>query len=111
MKTKNFENQFSCVNHRRNHLRVFAVLSFIFFALASLNAQVYVKVCPRPPAHVRSASPHPKHIWIDGDWVYNGRNYVWREGYWAAPRHGHTWIPGHWKNTRRGNKWVPGHYN
>jgi hypothetical protein len=91
--------------------KIICMVTIMLFALTSqLKAQVYVKVCPRTPVHVRPAMPHPGHVWIDGDWVYNGRTYVWREGYWAAPRHGLAWVPGHWKATKRGYKWVPGRW-
>lgn len=106
----NFNNLFNAlVNIAKRNLSAIIFIVFISIS-ASMNAQVYVKVCPRPPVHVRPANPHPGHVWIDGDWVYNGRTYVWREGYWAAPKAGHKWVPGHWKNGKRGFKWVPGHW-
>ncbi len=94
--------------------RLMKTMAVIFVSLiafsTTLNAQVYIKVCPKPPVYVRPAAPHAGHVWVDGDWVSNGRTYVWREGYWAAPKNGHRWIPGHWKNGHRGYKWVPGHW-
>ncbi len=91
--------------------KIIAIITIIIFAFFSqLNAQVYIRVCPRPPVYVRPAAPHPGHIWIDGDWVYNGHGYVWREGYWAPVRPGSAWIQGHWKNSRRGYRWIPGHW-
>lgn len=111
MNTLNLINDQKGMNKGNRFSRILAVLAFILISFAmQMNAQVYVKVCPRPPAYSRPAAPHSGHIWIDGDWVYNGRNYVWREGYWAAPKHGHRWVPGHWKNGRNGYKWVPGHW-
>ncbi len=95
----------------RYFAKFITIVTFILIAFAlQMDAQVYIKVCPRPPVYVRPPAPHNSHVWMDGDWVYNGRTYVWREGHWSAPKNGHRWIPGHWKNGHRGYKWIPGHW-
>jgi hypothetical protein len=84
---------------------------FILGLITTTSAQVYVRVVPRPPVYARPPCPHPGHIWVGGEWRYNGRGYEWREGYWAPPpRRYHEWIPGHWRNTRYGYRWIQGHW-
>ena len=82
--------------------------------LAARPPHVYVKVRPNVPKVmvVRPACPGPKHIWIDGDWVWNPKmnQYVWVEGKWVLPKESAVWIPGQWKNTRFGWVWVPGYW-
>ena len=53
-----------------------------------------------------------KHIWIDGDWVWNSKmnQYVYIEGKWVVPAYGAIWVPGHWKHANKGWYWVNGHW-
>lgn len=91
--------------------KIITALFILFFGFSlSSSAQVYVRVCPPPPVVVRPPSPHPGHVWVDGEWFYNGRSYQWRDGYWMAPRPHQQWVPGQWKMTRRGYRWIPGHW-
>ena len=74
----------------------------------------YVKVRPNAPnvVVVRPACPGPKHVWIDGNWVWNpqANQYVYVEGKWIVPNNNAVWVPGHWKNTKYGWHWVDGHW-
>ena len=74
----------------------------------------YVKVKPAAPnvVVVRPACPSPKHIWIDGDWVWSpqANQYIYTEGKWVLPNTAAVWVPGHWKNTKYGWHWVNGHW-
>ena len=87
------------------------LLTVLIFISSFLQAQRFiVRIRPSAPAVVRIASPGPRHIWIDGDWVWRGNNYVYQPGYWYLPKGRERWIPGHWKATRGGWVWVPGHF-
>jgi hypothetical protein len=91
--------------------KALVILIFTLAFAASASSQVYVRVVPRPPVHVRPPCPQPGYVWIDGGWFYNGRHYVWQNGYWGRPPHRyHQWIPGHWRDTPYGFRWVPGHW-
>ncbi|MCB0508231.1 MAG: hypothetical protein R2739_01005 [Chitinophagales bacterium] len=93
-----------------------------FLCLTTLNAHPrrtinlnvrYVKVKPMPVVvKVKPACPSPKHIWIDGDWVWNSKmnQYVYIEGKWVVPAYGAIWVPGHWKHANKGWYWVNGHW-
>ncbi|HEY5408891.1 MAG TPA: hypothetical protein VIJ92_17505 [Ginsengibacter sp.] len=94
-------------------------ISFVFIAAVlmqfSSQAQFVVKVRPNAPVVVRArpVAPSPRHVWIDGEWVWRGNQYVYTEGRWMLPAYrGARWIRGHWKqNPRRGGwYWVPGHW-
>ncbi len=74
----------------------------------------YVKVRPNAPnvVVVRPACPGPKHIWIDGDWVWSPQvnQYVYEQGKWIMPNNNVVWVAGHWKNNKHGWHWVNGHW-
>ncbi|HMV14225.1 MAG TPA: hypothetical protein PKK18_01195 [Chitinophagales bacterium] len=79
------------------------------------NEHRYVKVCPSATnvVVVKPACPSPKHIWIDGDWIWNPQinQYVYVQGKWIIPISTKSiWIAGHWKNSRYGWHWVPGYW-
>ncbi len=42
---------------------------------------------PPPPARVELVpdSPGPRAVWIDGEWLWNGRRWAWKEGSWVVP--------------------------
>jgi len=93
------------------------ILFFLVMITAvQLNAHPYVYVAVRPVRPnvvvVRPACPGPRHVWVDGDWVWNAgvHNYVWNEGRWVMPEPYSKWIPGHWRNAPQGYYWVPGHW-
>lgn len=58
---------------------------------------------PPPKTEVRSESPVPNYIWVDGVWLWDGKQYVWHDGYWQAPKPGYTWVPHHWHQA--GKEW------
>lgn len=96
----------------KKHTLKFVVLFAIISSLAfDASAQFVVKIRPTAPVIVRPVAPTPRHVWIDGDWVWRGNNYQYVNGYWASPvAVGAAWVPGHWKSTRRGWIWKKGHW-
>ena len=75
------------------------------------HTRIVVKV--RPPARrvmVRPAPRRPGHVWVAGQWRWQGGRYLWVRGRWVKPRPGYLWVDGHWRRTRRGWVWVPGRW-
>ena len=111
---KPFELSVVKLNKRINMKKIISLSLAIVFVMAftymSSAQQFIVRVRPSAPAIVRIASPGPRHIWIDGDWIWRGNNYVYQPGYWYLPRAREHWMPGHWKATRGGGVWIPGHW-
>jgi hypothetical protein len=94
--------------------KIFLIPVFIFcFALAS-HAQVVVKIKPAAPniAVVKPPCPSPKHVWIEGHWVWDKtkKQYIWNRGYWIKPKKHKVWKEGHWVEVPNGFKWIPGHW-
>lgn len=89
---------------------IFSLLLLLFLSANSHAQRFIIKVRPTPPIAVRIASPGPRHVWVEGDWVWRNGAYVYQPGYWHLPRGRERWVSGHWKKTRGGWYWVPGHW-
>ena len=67
---------------------------------------------PPPPAPVETVvvAPGPDYVWIDGEWVWNGR-WFWVGGHWGYPPYPHAvWVRGYWGRGAHGWFRVPGHW-
>ena len=67
---------------------------------------------PPPPAPVETVvvAPGPDYVWIDGEWVWNGR-WFWVGGHWGYPPYPHAvWVRGYWGRGSHGWVRVPGHW-
>lgn len=55
---------------------------------------------PPPPARVETIPPRPRSgaVWIDGEWVWQGRLFAWRRGRWVMPPAGARFAP--WTTVR-----------
>mgnify|MGYP002349815257 CR=1 FL=1 len=43
---------------------------------------------PPPPRYERHARARAGHVWVGGQWRWQGHRHVWIPGYWAkVPRH------------------------
>ena len=96
--------------------KLISLLSMVFvislFLAGCGPSSVVVRTQPPPPLYVRPMAPAGNFVWVDGEWIRQGRGYVYRHGYWAAPRRRyHQYITGHWQEKRQGWYWVPGHWN
>ncbi len=92
-------------------LKLLLCIAVVFAFSSAASAQVFVQIRPVAPVIVRPMAPSPRHIWIDGEWIWRGGGYQYNNGYWATPPGpGAAWVPGHWKQTRRGWFWKPGHW-
>ncbi len=80
--------------------------------LNSCTTTGYVATEPTYVEYERPAPPSKKHIWVDGNWIYNRQTsaYDRRHGYWHNPTNGRVYVSGHWQVGPRGRSWVPGHW-
>jgi hypothetical protein len=55
---------------------------------------------PPPPGRVEvvPAQPHDAAVWVDGEWLWEGRRWVWQDGGWVAPPPGARFAP--WETRR-----------
>ncbi len=67
---------------------------------------------PSPPQENRAERPGPRHIWIPGNYQWNGVRYVWINGFWVIPPGGNrAWIPGRWTPRNGTYVWVDGYWS
>jgi len=91
------------------------VVNFMINTQSSADAQptttVVEQAPPPPPVEtVIVPSPGPGYVWVDGEWVWNGR-WFWRAGYWGYPPYPSAiWIGGGWHKGSRGWEREPGHW-
>jgi len=95
-------------------VKKFFSIAIVGFALAvaSADAQVYVRIGP-PPVRVEHPGPPPGRdfVWIRGHHQWDGRAYVWVPGRYERIPHAHAvWVDGRWRRTPRGWVWVEGHW-
>ena len=86
------------------------LLAFNLGTVDTAEAQVVVKVRPARPKVIvkKPARARKGHVWVNGHWKANGRNYVWVKGHWVQKRRGYRYTPGRWVTVRGGHKWKPG---
>jgi hypothetical protein len=85
--------------------------TFLLF-IACGSSTGYVENEPTYVEMARPASPDPNYVWINGNWVWDGRNgnYYRTDGYWAQPRNGQTYVDGYWTRDSRGYYWTEGRW-
>ena len=85
-------------------------LAGILLVLNSCTATGSVATEPGYVEYARPARPSDMHIWIDGDWLWNGQNnrYVQGKGSWQRPVRGRHYVKGNWEVTSKGHRWNPG---
>jgi len=65
---------------------------------------------PPPPVETVVVAPGPDYVWIDGEWVWNGR-WFWVGGHWGYPPYPHAvWVRGYWGRGSHGWSRAPGHW-
>jgi outer membrane lipoprotein SlyB len=76
------------------------------------QASTVVVAGPPPPAPVETVvvTPGPDYVWIDGEWVWNGR-WFWVGGHWGYPPYPHAvWVRSYWGRGSHGWSRAPGHW-
>jgi len=73
--------------------------------------KVIVAGAPPPPRlETIVVAPSPAHVWIPGEWAWQGR-WVWASGRWTLPPYPQAvWIRGVWVHGPGGWRHRPGHW-
>ncbi|HTX22006.1 MAG TPA: glycine zipper domain-containing protein [Candidatus Aquilonibacter sp.] len=65
---------------------------------------------PAPTENVTVVAPGPNYVWIDGEWIWNGR-WIWVAGHWGLPPYPHAvWVRGYWIHGPYGWHREPGYW-
>jgi outer membrane lipoprotein SlyB len=76
----------------------------------SQQSPVVQEAPPAAPPETYVASPGPEYVWVDGQWIWNGR-WVWMGGHWVYPPYrSAVWVHGYWVRGPYGWHWVPGRW-
>ena len=91
-------------------IRLF-IVSFATLSM-SCNGNYHFLIDPIPAASIiiDSGNPGPGHIWIEGNWFWNGSGYSWQKGYWSRPLDNYRWKSGSWKKRKDGYYWKSGRW-
>ena len=75
-------------------------------------ANISVRIGPPPPRReVIVARPGPRHVWVPGNYRWDGRRYAWGNGHWTLPPRGRNyWVPGRWERRNGMHIWFDGHW-
>lgn len=74
------------------------------------SGPVVVDTPPVPQTETVGGSPGPDYVWVDGEWVWNGR-WIWVAGHWMLPPYPHAiWYRGGWVHGPHGYRRVPGYW-
>ena len=66
---------------------------------------------PPPPVETVVVAPGPDYVWVDGEWVWNGR-WFWVGGHWGYPPYPHAiWIGGRSWHDEHGWHNARGHWH
>ena len=94
---------------KKKLFKLLFLLVVIFGASYSASAQIYVEIRPIIPVIVRSEPPSQEHVWIEEEWVPEGRSYRYVGSHWEAPpQRGYVRSNGYWKHSKHGDKWNRG---
>jgi hypothetical protein len=88
----------------------FSVLLIVVVCFTSCGPSYVVRERPSEVIYLRPAPPTAEHVWISGDWVWEGGRYIWHEGHYERRRPGFRWEEGRWIGAHRGWRWLPGHW-
>ena len=88
----------------------YLVLAIALVSFASCTATYMVRERPAEVIYERPMAPSREHIWITGDWFWEGGRYTWHEGHYERRRQGYRWEEGRWQNAKGGWKWNKGHW-
>ncbi len=115
---------------------IFTLFTLVFIMLNAGNAPAesgedgLMSGFQNPPAkkrEYRSEAPSNNHVWVDGYWNWEKKQWVWHKGRYQQavqdrppinnhefipppPSHRHVWVPGKWSFEAGDWLWLKGHY-
>jgi WXXGXW repeat (2 copies) len=93
------------------HFGPLAACLIIAASCAGCAMDPIVHVAPPPDrVEVAGAAPGPGHVWVHGNWRWDGREYAWAPGHWEAGRGDSIWVHGHWRSVSDGWVWIDGRW-
>jgi len=90
------------------------IINFMIATPSTAGAQpttMIVQQAPPPrPVETVVVAPGPDYVWIDGEWVWNGR-WIWVGGRWGYPPYSRAvWVGGYSWHDRHGWHNAHGHW-
>ena len=74
-------------------------------------AEVIVQTAPPVERiEVVPAPPSLEHLWIKGNWHWDGHEWVWRSGHYEVRRVGLHWVQAHYDQRGPAIVYVGGHW-
>ncbi len=61
-----------------------------------------------PPPRAENPQPMAGHVWVKGNWQWQGGQWVWVDGHWERERSGYAWQDGRWEPRNGSWHWVGG---
>lgn len=94
-----------------NHVIDYMINTPTTATAAPQTSSMYIAQAPPPqPAEPVVVAPGPGYVWIDGEWIWNGR-WVWIGGHWGYPPYPHAvWVRGYWYRGPHGWYRAEGHW-
>jgi hypothetical protein len=77
-------------------------------------APAEIVVNSKPPVEkveVIPVAPSPQHIWIKGNWHWDGHAWIWHPGSYQVARVGLHWVPAHYVEKGNSVTYVGGHWS
>jgi hypothetical protein len=77
-------------------------------------APAEIVVNTKPPVEkveVIPVAPSANHIWIKGNWHWDGHAWVWHPGRYEVARVGFHWVPAHYVEKGSSIVYVGGHWS
>ncbi|HEY3935650.1 MAG TPA: hypothetical protein VGL65_13645 [Gemmatimonadales bacterium] len=80
-------------------------------SISPSGVEVAIRRPPPRRVEVRTTTPGPGYVWIDGHYAWQGGDYVWVGGRWESPPSPRQhWHAGRWVHARGGWYWQEGHW-
>ena len=87
--------------------KIFAPL-LVAGALTGCAGEAYVVESGPPAPRYETVVYRPGHVWVQGHWVREGRNWYWRDGYYVRERPNYVYVQPRWERRGRGYVYVRG---
>lgn len=98
---------------KKSLIAVTCILFISMFIVSCRSSAVVVSAPPPRPVYVRPVSPGPGYIWIEGNYIRNGRGYIYKPGYWSVPPRRYrvsSYREGYWAPQGNTYRWHRGRW-